>query len=191
MKSIPIKPQIILYFYILSGLIVLILPWGFAGTDMTFRGEPLFPLPDPTSVRLGVWELNDLRTELFISQTELNITSEATRQKLDFLTAAAGVGLLAAPIIALALFATCWRYLSRGSRYHVVFLLIVSILVLFLYLLLAGPNLTGPNITRTVVNEVRYNCLILLLMLGNLFVGLGSSIYFILKKPALDNRSAS
>lgn len=190
MKATPIKPQIFFYFCIISGLIVLILPWGFAGTNMTFGGESLFPLPDPDSVHLVVWELNDLRTKSFSSHTELSIASEAIRQKLDFLTAAARGGLLSAPIIALALFATCWRYLSRGSRYRVIFLIIVSILALFLYLLLAGPNLTGPNITRTVVNEVRYNWIILLLMIGNLVVGLGASIYFILKKPALDNGNA-
>lgn len=183
MKSKYVKPQLILYFCILTGLLVLILPWGFAVTDMTFSHQSLvFPSINTDKVHLGIWELNGIRLTSFSSPTELSIASEATRQKLDLLTAFARSGLVAAPIIAIVLLSTSWRYLSRGSRFRVLFLFLISAVVLFIYLLLLGPNLTGTYIKKTVVKAVQYNWLILLMMSSNLVLGLGSSIYYILSR---------
>jgi hypothetical protein len=181
------KPQVIIYLCICSIILILVLLWGFAETKMTYLGSaPVFG-PNPGSVRLGIWELNALRMTSFSSSTKLSIASEATRQELDLLTAFARSGLLAAPIVAIGLLSTSWRYLSRGQRFRVGFLLFATAFAIFLYLLIAGSNLTGPFIKETIVNEVRYNWPIIILMVINLGGGLGSSIYFILGRSRLGN----
>jgi len=191
MKSVLMKPQVILYFCILSGFIILILPIGSISFTTTYICGS--ENDDTQSHNLNVpWVLYAHEETSSSFYTDVVFAPEDIQSKLDVLTAAARSVIFAAPFNIIILLAATWRHLSRDLKYRLVLLVIASACVYMLVMAFLGPPLiTSPLYSAIVVNEVGYKWVTLLLIVINLLVGLGASIYFILGGMESSNASAS
>jgi hypothetical protein len=128
------------------------------------------------------------------SYTDIRFADEGTQRKLEFLTVTAGSAVFAVPFNIIFLLAATWRHLSRELKYRFVLLVIASTCVSILGLALFVPSLITSPFYLYVENGiygVGFKWPIILLLVINLIVGLGSSIYFILVGIESGNTSAS